>query len=152
VHRLHQHTGGNPRLAELVGALYEAGAADSIGAVVLQLPHFQAVLPIWVRLEQRLPLAEREVLRLLAVFRSPAPADVWLEGMPEEAAALTQLIGRRLVQEDGQGGVALLPALREVVYGEMTKEAQEGYHLRAAQIRAERGEYTPAAYHLFRAG
>jgi tetratricopeptide (TPR) repeat protein len=135
-----------------VVALYEAGAADSIGAVVLQLPNFQAVLPIWVRLERRLPLTEREVLRALSVFRSHAPADVWLEGAPEAGEALAQLIGRRLVQEDGQGGVALLPALREVVYGEMTKEVQEEYHLQAAQIRAERGEYTPAAYHLFRAG
>ena len=152
VRQLHEFTGGNPRLAELCVALYQTGAAATIGDVLLQLPQFQAVLPIWLRLERRLPLAERLVLQALSVFRSPAPADVWLEGEDAQAEAMQQLIGRRLVQEDGQGGVALLPALREVVYGEMTKEMQEEFHAHAAQIRAERGEYTPAAYHLQRAG
>jgi tetratricopeptide (TPR) repeat protein len=56
------------------------------------------------------------------------------------------------VQEDGLAGVALLPALREVVYAEMAVETQEELHAQAAQIRAERGEYTAAAYHLQRAG
>ena len=60
---------------------------------------------------------------------------------PEQADALAQLIGRRLVQQDEQGGVALLPALREVVYAELPVEAQEDLHGQAAQIRAERGEY-----------
>ena len=152
VEQLYAYTGGNPRLAELCVALFQTGAASTIGDVLLQLPQFQAVLPLWLRLERRLPLAEREVLQELSVFRSPAPADVWLEGEPEVVEALTQLIARRLVQEDGQGGVALLPALREVVYGEMTKEVQEELHAQAAQIRAERGEYTPAAYHLQQAG
>lgn len=150
--RLHAYTAGNPRLAELCVALYQAGAGDTLTAVVDQLPQFQAVLPLWLRLERRLPPAERLVLQALSVFRSPAPVDAWLTGPAEQADALAQLIGRRLVQQDEQGGVALLPALREVVYAELPVEAQEDLHGQAAQIRAERGEYTAAAYHLLSAG
>lgn len=149
---LHTYTGGNPRLAELCVALYQASEAASLADILQQLPHFHALLPIWLRLERRLPLAERQLLQALSVFRSFAPADVWLGGTPEQAEALSQLIARRLVQEDGQGGVALLPALRETVYAEMPVERQEELHAQAAQIRAERGEYTAAAYHLHAAG
>ena len=149
---LHSHTGGNPRLAELCVTLYQASEAASLDGILQQLPHFHALLPIWLRLERRLPLAERQLLQALSVFRSFAPADAWLGDTPQQAEALAQLIARRLVQEDGQGGVALLPALRETVYTEMPVERQEELHAQAAQIRAERGEYTAAAYHLHAAG
>jgi tetratricopeptide (TPR) repeat protein len=149
---LHGYTAGNPRLVELCIALYQAGAGETFAAVLEQLPQFHALLPLWLRLERRLSLAERQILHALSVFRSPAPADVWLEGAAEQAEALAQLIGRRLVRQDEQGGVALLPALCEVVYAELPVEMQEDLHGWAAQIRAERGEYTAAAYHLQRSG
>ena len=149
---LHIYTGGNPRLVELCIALYLAGAGESFAAVLAQLPQFQALLPLWLRLERRLPQAERQILYALSVFRSPAPADVWQGGGEEQSEALIQLIGRRLVQEDEQGGVTLLPALREVIYAELTVEMQEELHTQAAQIRAERGEYTAAAWHWQQAG
>lgn len=152
VTRLHAYTAGNPRLAELCVAFYQTGAGDSLAAALDQLPQFQALLPLWVRLERRLPLAERRVLQALSVFRSAAPADVWLSSDAEPADALAHLIARRLVQEDGLGGVALLPALRDVIYGELPAETAEELHSQAAQIRAERGEFTAAAYHLVRAG
>ncbi len=129
----------------------QAAGGESLAAVLDQLPRFQALLPLWLRLERRLPLAERQVLQALSVFRSPAPADAWL-GDEEAADALAQLISRRLVQSDEQGGVTLLPALGEVVYAELPVETQEELHGQAAQIRAERGEYTAAAYHLYAAG
>jgi tetratricopeptide (TPR) repeat protein len=149
--RLHAYTAGNPRLAELCIALYQAGAGDSFAAVLAQLPQSQALLPIWLRLERRLPAAERQLLQALSVFRSPAPADVWLNGPPEQAQALSQLLARRLAQRDERGGVALLPALRDVVYADLPVELREELHAQAAQIRAERGEYTAAVYHLHRA-
>jgi tetratricopeptide (TPR) repeat protein len=154
---LHDYTAGNPRLAELCVALYESAEssaldARTLGAALEHLPRFHGVLPIWLRLERRLPLAERLLVQSLSVFRSHAPADAWSSASPEQAEALHQLIARRLVQEDGQGGVALLPALREVIYAEMPVEMQETYHAQAAQVRAERGEYTAATYHLQRAG
>ncbi len=146
---LHAYTGGNPRLAELCITFYQAGTEEEFGAIFAQLPQFQALLPLWLRLERRLPPAERKIVRSLSVFRSFAPGDVWLG---DESDALTRLIGRRLVQADGQGGVALVPALRETVYAELPPEEQEDAHAQAARIRAERGEYTAAAWHLQRAG
>ena len=148
--QLHVYTAGNPRLAELCIALYRAGG-ESLAVVLDQLPRFQALLPLWLRLERRLPPGERQVLQALSVFRSSAPADAWLED-PDTADALAQLISRRLVQSDEQGGVTLLPALAEVVYAELPVETQEEMHGQAAQIRAERGEYTAAAFHLYAAG
>jgi tetratricopeptide (TPR) repeat protein len=148
----HGYTAGNLRLAELCIALYQATPGESFAAILGQLPQFHGLLPLWLRLERRLPEAERRLLQTLSVFRSPAPADVWLEGATEEAEALFGLIGRRLVQQDGRGGVALLPALGEVVYRELSAETQDDLHAQAAQIRVERGEYTAAAFHLQRAG
>ncbi|MEX1019269.1 MAG: tetratricopeptide repeat protein [Litorilinea sp.] len=167
---LYDYTGGNPRLAELCIAYFQTGVDTSIAAVLEHLPRFQALLPLWLRLERRLPAAERRILELLSVFRSAAPADVWLApdmparmngGEPDTETqtaiqtvhdAFQQLLARRLVRLDGLGGVTLLPALREVVYGELPVERQEALHSAAAEIRAVRGEYTAAAYHLVRAG
>lgn len=121
----HAYTAGNLRLAELCIALYQTGEAPSFTAILDHLPQFHGLLPLWLRLERRLPMAERQMLQVLSVFHTPAPADVWLGGSTEEVEALTGLIGRRLVQEDDQGGVALLPALSEVVYAELPVEVQE---------------------------
>lgn len=152
VSHLHDYTAGNLRLAELCVALFQAGTAPSFAAALEHLPHAHAILPLWLRLEQGLPASERRLLQGLAVFRTPAPADAWLHGPIEQAEALQQLIRRRLAQADGRGGVALLPALRDIIYGELPVELREELHAEAAQIRAERGTYTAAAYHLYRAG
>jgi tetratricopeptide (TPR) repeat protein len=156
---LHAYTAGNPRLAELCVALLSAARHDTLTATLERLPRAPALLPLWRSLAARLPVIERSLLEQLAVFRSLAPADVWLakqaaDNAPsgERASALHQLIDRRLVQHDGRGGVALLPALRVVVYENCTPERREELHIQAAQIRAERGAYTAAAYHLQRAG
>ncbi|MEZ4634820.1 MAG: tetratricopeptide repeat protein [Caldilineaceae bacterium] len=160
-------TGGNPRLTELCIALYQTSPGESFGDVLAQVPNSHALLPLWLRLERRLPVAERQLLQRLSVFRSPAPIDAWrnadVETVDVETAdvetadvetadALAQLIQRRLVQEDGLGGVSMLPALSEIVFAELPAETQEDLHLYAAHIREERGEYTAAAYHLHQAG
>lgn len=164
VTHLHTYTAGNPRLAELCVALYEAGAGASLAEVIRELPRSQALLPLWLRLERRLPPDERRVAQELAVFRSAAPADVWMgeggEGQTREVletsqispTPLARLLARRLVQRDDRGGVALLPALRELIYAELPVELREELHGRASAVRAERGEYTAAAHHLFLAG
>jgi tetratricopeptide (TPR) repeat protein len=152
VSHLHAYTAGNPRLVELCVALHQAAPHESFAAVLEQLPRAQVLLPLWLRLKQRLPQAERRLLHALAVFRAPAPADAWLNGPDAPAAALRQLMARRLVQHDGHGGVALLPALREIIYGELPVEQREELHSQAAQVRAERGAYTAAAQHLHAAG
>lgn len=152
VARLHAYTSGNPRLTELCGALYLSKPQEPFTAVLDDLPQAPALLPLWHRLERRLPAHERRLVQALSVFRTPAPADAWAADNAEpgsnEAAVLPYLISRRLVRQDEQGGVALLPALRQVIYAELPVETREQYHLQAAAIRAERGEYTAAAYHL----
>lgn len=150
--RLHRYTGGNPRLVDLCIALHQTSNGAVLTETLDSLPRFHGLLPLWTRLERRLPQAERQIVRHLSVFRSFAPADVWLAGEEEEAEALIRLIARRLVQEDGQGGVALIPALRQTVYTELPAEEQAETHAQAARIRAERGEYTGAAWHLQQAG
>lgn len=148
VARLHYYSGGNPRLVTLCAAIYAQEGTASFQQVLDQLPASPTLLPLWHRLARRLLPGERTLLHALAVFRAPAPADVWQSGAATEQAALTQLLTRRLVIADPQGGLTLLPALREVIYGELPVESREQYHAQAAQIRAERGEYTAAAYHL----
>jgi tetratricopeptide (TPR) repeat protein len=152
VERLYSSTAGNPRLIELCIALVQADPQASLAGVLEQLPTSQALVPLWLRLERQLMPVERQLLQALSVFRSPAPADHWLKGAAEHTQALEQLLARRLVQQDERGGVALLPALRSVVYDELSVEQREEFHSQAAQVRAERGEYTASAYHLFRAG
>lgn len=163
--RLNGYTGGNPRLLALCLALcrtMEPGDAPQLSAVLDQLPHTAALLPIWQRLQQRLDKAERHFLQALSVFRGPAPRDAWIgtpskrEGEPtpptDPARLIQRLIDYQLIREDGNGAIALLPALREVIYHQLAVEKQEDLHREAGQIRAVRGEYTAAAYHYQRAG
>ncbi len=173
VARLYAYSAGNARLVQLCAALYHSehhetasqpADRESLSRVLDQLPQSPNLLPLWHRLDRRLPAVERQLLHLLAVFRTAAPTDVWTQDTwtqdvgaqdvykPSEAAsALQQLQERRLVIADARGGVVLLPALREVIYNELSVESREHYHQQAAAIRAERGEYTSAAYHLWQA-
>lgn len=149
---LHTYTAGNPRLAELCVALHRSRADEGFAAVLEQLPESPALLPLWLRLERGLPALERRIVQALSVYRYPAPADAWQSADAEQAAALERLLARRLVQPDERGGISLLPALRTIVSSELPVEQREELHAVAAQIRAERGAFTAAAYHLEQAG
>ncbi len=160
--RIDAYTGGTPRLLALCLALYEImhpQTQATLADVLDLLPHTPALAPIWQRLQQRLDKPERALLQALAVFRSPAPYDAWTDDRdpildqlsPSSARPLHRLIDYRLVQEDGNGGVALLPALRDVIYTQLSVETREELHRHAGQIRAAHGEYTAAIYHYQRA-
>jgi len=163
---MERYTAGNPRLVVLCLVLYQIAQPQgkvTLGTVLEQLPQTLALGPIWQRLQQRLTKAENRLLQALSVFRSPAPRDAWAMDDERVAADVPQqelnpeplierLIDYRLIQDDGTGGITLLPALREVVYSQLTAEQREECHERAALIRAIRGEYTAAAYHYQRAG
>jgi tetratricopeptide (TPR) repeat protein len=156
---LNDYTAGNPRLLALCLVLYQSSNAQQpadLRSVLNELPQTPALEPIWQRLQQRLGKREIRLLQALSVFRSPTPRDAWhhhaasleiVSADSDAPQALQRLISYRLIQEDGQGGVAVLPALRAVVYQQLTAEQREELHCRAALIRAERGEYTAAAYH-----
>lgn len=162
--RLDSYTGGNPRLLALCLALcrtIQPISAVTLPIVLDQLPRTAALTPIWQRLQQRLDKTERGLLQALAVFRGPAPRDAWGDASLREGSGASstnneplveRLINYQLIHENGNGGIALLPALREVIYMQLLVEKREELHRQAGHIRAARGEYTAAAYHYQRAG
>lgn len=164
--RMDIYTAGNPRLVGLCLVLYQITQPEryaTLSDVLDQLPQMPALGPIWQRLQQRLNKGENRLLQALSVFRSPTPRDAWedldalfFESLPQQVPDHKRLIERlidyRLIQEDGNGGISVLPALREVIYGQLTAEQREEHHENAALIRSARGEYTAAAYHYQRAG
>ena len=144
--RLYEYTQGNFRLLLLCLALYQS--CDSLDQTFDLLPQSPTIQPLLNRLWPRLESEERRILQQLSVFRGHAPVDGWTA----EQIYLQNLIKRRLVQLDGQGGMALLPALRELIYANLSPELRERLHLSAGDMRMERGEYTAAAYHYGQAG
>ncbi len=142
IEEIHRHTGGNPRFLELYIALQQSvdAAAD------LTLGRTPAIKPLFSRLWKRLDKGEKQLLMALSIFRSMAPRDVW-----QGQAALEKLNERRLVKFDASGGVSLLPLFRELVYDELPPQQRPIMHQEGALLRAERGQYTEAAYHLWQA-
>lgn len=142
--QLYRYTGGNPRLLLLCRVLQQEG--EQIDAILLGLPSKPAMLPILHRLFSRLSLEKQRLLYELAVFRHYAPADRWPQ------PTLNTLVDQRLLVRDGQGGVALIPALREAIYQQLVGEQRQQLHMRAALLRLEMAEYTAAAWHYHQAG
>ncbi len=135
----HQFAQGNPRLLLLFAMLHVNGEQIEADSVNLAGP-FQ-------RLWRRLSAAERDVLALLSVFRSPAPADAW-----QDQQTLHSLIERQLVTKDAQDGIELFPLYRSYLYKNgLVREEREYQHEQAAMIRVQRGEYTTAASHYVKA-
>ena len=166
--RLDEYTAGNPRLVALSLVLYRALQSQvptsrvvTLSDVLDQLPQTPALGPIWQRLQQRLERADYTLLQSLSVFRSATPRDAWSIRTPaaastdspdETEASIERLLHYRLIQKDKSGGITLLPSLRDVIYSQLTVERREDLHSWAGMIRAERGEYTAAAYHYYCAG
>ncbi|MCA9954148.1 MAG: hypothetical protein KC434_05485, partial [Anaerolineales bacterium] len=149
VEQLTSYTGGNPRFLHLCVALHDG--AQPLTKLISQLPQVPSLRALLVRLRHRLSPDERGLLVHLAVFRSPAPQDAW----PEATEALATLRQRQIIQEDGAGGITLLPVIRDLLVEDwqwLPTAQREQCHLAAAVIRAARGEYTAAAYHFVQAG
>ncbi|MBX0329063.1 hypothetical protein K2Z83_15395 [Oscillochloris sp. ZM17-4] len=142
--RLHTYTGGNPRLLLLLLALQRSG--EELTGDLDTGEAARSLLPAFQRLWRRLTPEERRALQRLAVYRGYAPEDI----LP--AAVLTSLAQMRLIEVDGAGGAALLPALAPVVHDDLTPELRQALHGEAAIVRLERGEHTAAAYHFAQAG
>lgn len=138
----HRLTEGNPRLLEIYVALQKSATTGE----ELELRRAPSVRPLFNRLWKRLDADEKHVLMGLSVFRSFAPLDAW-----QGQAAVDRLQQRKLLKPDAQGGVALLPLFRELVYDELSPAHRRQFHEEGALIRARRGQYTEAAYHLWQA-
>ncbi len=82
----------------------------------------------------------------LSVFRAFAPRTNW-----QEREGFESLQARNLLKEDTQGGVALLSLFRELVYDELSSEQRQQVQQQGALIRAQLGQYTEAAFHLWQA-
>ena len=119
-HSLAAHTGGNPRLLDLFVSLQRSG--EPIGAVLQQLQAAPSVEFMLNRIRRHLAADEQAMLDQLAVFRRPAPADAW------PAPVCAQLVERRLLVRDAQGGLALSPARRAVLYDRLRPEVRRQAH------------------------
>jgi tetratricopeptide (TPR) repeat protein len=147
--RLHSYTSGNARMVWLCAALCQEG--QTLTAVLESLPKTAVFQTLFARLWQVTLPDERRLLQRLAVFRSPAPEDAFSEA----TAVLNNLVARHLLQRDGRGALLLLPIIHDLIYEDrhrLPAAERERAHLAAAAIRAERGEYTAAAYHFVQAG
>lgn len=140
--KLHEVTGGNPRLLWLCVDLIKQGEPleellqeDATGRLRPFTGFFNL---LWLRLDED----ERRLLHALSAFALPAPSDPW----PDEV--LARLHARHLVTYDTQGGVALLPSIRTALLRALSAEQREEMHRQAAVIYAARAEYTLAAFHL----
>lgn len=148
VEKLYTYTAGNPRLLHLCGALLADGV--TVDTIIKSLPQMSVLRALWAQLWQRFSAQERRLLQRLAVFRSPAPVDVYVNGNNP----ITPRLQDAVVQLDGSGAAALLPAYRDLIYVDpayLPAELRERCHLEAAAIRSARGEFTAAAYHYYQA-
>ena len=142
VDTVYRVTHGNPRLVELLLSLLESGEKDA----VFSFAHLASIKPLFNRLWKRLDESEKQLLLNLAVFRSYVPIDE-LQGK----SGIDNLRQRQLIKIDEQGGCTIVPFFREMIYNDLSSEHLQLLHKQAANIRAEFGQYTQAAYHLTQA-
>lgn len=143
--QLHDYTAGNPRLLHLMIALHQSG--EPLGTLLGQLSDTPSIQFLLGRMLQRLNASEIGLLMDLAVYRAPAPVDEWQHNSTV-AAALNILYELHLIQQDNRGGVAILPAYRDVIVAELPAAKRSRLHEKAATIFQHRGRYTLATYHL----
>lgn len=147
--RLHTYTGGNARMMWLCVA--QCRPDRPLTDVLAILPETAVFQALFGRMWHALTAAEQALLQRLAVFRSPAPADAFAR----ETAVIRSLASRHIIQSDGRGALTLIPLIHDLIYEDRQRlpaEIRDQAHLAAAQIRAERGEYTAAAHHFVQAG
>ncbi|MDJ0756679.1 MAG: tetratricopeptide repeat protein [Ardenticatenaceae bacterium] len=140
---------GNPRLLYLMAALFQRGV--SAEALVEVLPRSTSMRGLWQRLWDRLAEEERGFCQQLAVFRGAAPADEWLQ----LNGTLSRLVEHRLVNDDGRGGLFLLPMVQSLLLNDwrrFTADQRDLCHEVAAEVRLTRGEIVDGAFHLAQAG
>lgn len=143
---LHQATRGRPLLIKLFMALLRDG--DPADDVLRVLAGERSAEALFARMWKKLSDDERALLMALAVFQTPAPADAWVE----QQSLMSRLIGMELAQRDEQGGILVAPHMRELIANRIPPEVLPALHVRAANIREARGEFTSAARHYLQAG
>jgi len=154
IERLHQVTGGNPRLLTICIAIYErervGGVQNTFANIVDTISQTSRFAPYVNRLWERLNPRQRELLQRLSVYLDDAPEQYGLVDDDEKLNKASEtLLELQIVQQKGLGAVALLPAMREYIYNEkLTPDKRLDYHLDAAILFSQLAQYTDAAYHF----
>jgi tetratricopeptide (TPR) repeat protein len=144
--RLLAFTRGNPLLLRLFLVLHQRGAP-----LAETLAHLTAPVALdWfaARLRQHLAPTELTLLQELAVFESGAPRDGWRN----RQKALRQLLDLGVVEPLGGDSIGLHPAIRALLYQQLSAERKTELHLAAAALFSERSRFTSAAYHYLQGG
>jgi tetratricopeptide (TPR) repeat protein len=141
-------TRGSPTLIRLFALLHQGGETIvSVFGRIGSASTTEAMLNrVWLKLESD----ERRLLAALAVFQGYAPRDAWVQS--EAQAAIDTLIARGLVDDDGQGGIAVAAFARELVARQSTADTRRVAHESAALMREQRGEYSLAVLHYLDCG
>jgi tetratricopeptide (TPR) repeat protein len=143
--KVHTYTQGNPRLLELFIMLHRSG--EAITDVLQRLSSAPSVEFMMSRIWKLMDKDEQDLLAALSTFRRPAPSDAW-----KDQGTLGRLTERNFVHHNSYGGVEITPVLKTTIYNTLAPEVKEAKHLQAAEVRAERGQYTSAAYHYIGGG
>ena len=104
-------TRGNPALIRMFALLQRSG--ENVASVLSRMGTEATAEAMLNRIWSKLEINERRLLSALAVFQGFAPRDAWPQA--EAQAAIAQLAGRGLVDEDERGGMAVAPYAREFV-------------------------------------
>ncbi|MCX6048409.1 MAG: tetratricopeptide repeat protein [Chloroflexi bacterium] len=144
--RLLNLTRGNPLLLQLFLALQRQGV--SLAETLQQLTTPVTLEWFLIRLRQHLAPAEMTVLSELAVFDGNAPRDAWRTSHK----AVRTLLDLGLVETLSTDKIGLHPALRALLYQQLSAERKIELHLAAASVLAERSRFTAAARHYMLGG
>ena len=145
---LYSYTQGNPRLIELMVALYNRGV--SIDDLLHHLREAPGIEFLVERILSNCDQNERAVLIELSIFRGAAPLDAWSKKAAQEA--IHGLGKLRLVESYAQGQLTFHPVYRDIIYRGLSTEQLQVLHLWAAEIFESRGDYTSAIHHWVQAG
>lgn len=145
VEKVAQITNGNPRLIQLIIALLHSG--EHITEILHTLGTRPSSQPLLHRLWRHLNQDEQHLFGQMSVFRGIVPDFVW-----KSPKVVDKLVQRNLIQIDQQGGIALIPTFRQLMYNNLSGEQRAQFHHTAATIREKFGQYTAAAYHYWCAG
>lgn len=145
--KLEKQFAGNPRLLNLLTTLTDMN--QPFEKTVSDLLKEGSVQAIFNRVWQRLSQPEKDLMCQLAVFAQPAPTNIGPQPILEKLSA------RKLLQQDRYGGVSLIQFWRDHIYNDRRKlpiETRDRYHMAAAAMLSDLGDYTGALHHLVSAG
>lgn len=141
--QLYAYTSGIPRLLVLFLLLYTpTHTMQTIFGAMGSAPPLEYMLS---RVYQRLTLEQCQLLSFCSILRSPI-ARQSLRTLPHEQC-IDDLVQWRLIEQDHQGHLSLLPAYRTIIYDCLPAEQRLALHIQAGQLREAQGLITAAAHH-----